>query len=105
MDSMNHFSPRAARLKATIAPLFKSASPGDPPALECQIALTRGYNAMGTLSPTELGTLTFVAIGQPQGGGRAVMAQHYFDWEDLLMVIVMKEPPGVAGIGSRIITG
>lgn len=104
------FSPKALRMKKTVESLFAEEMakhpPGQTPAISCQILLDGGFQGMGSLSTTLHGTLRFMAIGRAQGSAVEVAAEHFFDYEDLKLVVVPRGQVAQAPANDRrIITG
>lgn len=81
------------------SPLIKAVLDGMPtnarPAfLECQLVLKGGYAVAGVLTTTAEDTLRLLAPAKKQGGG-AIMADHYFDYDDVLTIVIGRDLPGV----------
>lgn len=72
------------------APKMEGASPDDPGAFEAQIILRSGYQAVGALSKHKSGLLRFLVMGKPRGSDQVIAAEHFFDYEDLEAVVVIR---------------
>lgn len=101
---------RTEKLKKLIARLLDEAPKMegvDPttqnPAFECQILLKTGYRAVGSLGLSPEGLLRFMAVGKADdGSNRHVIAEHFFDYDDLAMVVAIRgnaEPPRIVTAG------
>lgn len=108
----------AIRMKAVIARLFaegpKLENPdGTPrddqaPALECVIVLKAGQQINGALSVTPEGTLRLLAANQVQrakgGPAELVMVEHFFDYEQVADIAVLRKVSATPVETSRIHT-
>ena len=95
-------------MKNLIARLFRDAKPLDRnpiidalraepdgaarPLVECQIVLRGGYMAAGVLTTTNEGVLRHVTVGKKQDNS-VVIADHYFEYEELATLVVGRELP------------
>lgn len=83
-------------------PLVRAALDGMPrhhvearPAfLECQLVLRSGYAVAGVLTTTAEDTLRLLAPAKKPDGG-AIMADHYFDYDDVLTIVIGRDLPSV----------
>lgn len=115
-------------LFATDSPKAVGPGPQPEPAIDCQILLRNGYQAQGVLArgiqrtiqlpneaPLYINTLKFAAVAfvphpdHPNNRNLAtkIIAEHYFDYEDLMAVIVMRKVDPKAAereAGPRIVT-
>jgi hypothetical protein len=62
----------------------------DAGAIEAQIILRSGYQAVGALGKDMSGLLKFMVIGKPRGGDGVIAAEHFFDYDDLEAVVVLR---------------
>lgn len=73
------------------APKMEGAAPDDPGAFEAQIILRSGYTAVGALSiDAEHDMLKFMAMGKPRGSDQVIAAEHFFDYEDVEAIVVIR---------------
>jgi hypothetical protein len=105
----------ASRIRNVLKRLFAEApkltgKDGQPvddqaPALECHVMLKAGGQFSGALSVTPEGTLRLLAMNEIQqrgGPSKAVMVEHFFDYEQIADVALMREVKATEG--SRIVT-
>lgn len=76
-------------LKRLLADAPKIGAEGTASAIECQILLNSGYQAVGALSVSPEGLLRFMAIARdPRDPKNVVAAEHFFDYEDLQAIVI-----------------
>lgn len=105
-DELHSFE--GLRMKRLIDRLFAQApkltdasgkpDPTQAPALECHVMLKAGGAVVGSLSVTPEGMLRMLSPNQAKGG-KPVMIEHFFDYEQVADIAVFREISATAGSG------
>ena len=110
VDDDVHYTFSGTRIKQVLKRLFDEAPKmtdgagnpiaGQAPALQCNLLLKSGGQITGALSTTPEGTLRMLCPNDR--GGKPVMIEHFFDYEEVADVAIIREVN--SGSGSGIIT-
>lgn len=84
------------------APKMEGAPADDPGGIEAQVILRSGFRAVGALTrmhfdseptghcTTRIDCLKFLVIGKAAGREEMIACEHYFDYEDVECIVVMR---------------
>lgn len=72
----------------------------DPRFLECQLVLKNGYAVAGIMTTTPEDTLRLVSPAKKPDNSM-IMADHYFDYDDVMTIVIGRDLPRTAGHPSN----
>jgi hypothetical protein len=75
-----------------------------PKSVECQLVLKSGYAAAGVLTTTPEDTLRLLSPAKKPDGS-TIIADHYFDYDDVLTIVIGRDMPASAAPHSGLIIG